>query len=324
MPSKPDQRFVVFVPEPFPEASLRVLDARYEVRQGRAGAAYSEAEMMKCLLDVDAIAITSRDPMTARIIASAPRLRVIAKAGSKPTSSVDMAAAERRGVRVTWTPGANVVSVAEMTLAMMLTVAKRLPEASSHLQAGGWRSHDFLGFELAGKTLGLVGLGAIGLAVASRFQAFGGRVVGFDPRVDTALAATHGIEWMPLQALYRVADIVSLHGELNAKTASMIDAAAFASMKTGAIFINTARGGLVDEDALLRALNEHRLAGAAIDVMREEPPRAGHPLVSHPRVFATPHVAAYTHEAQARECGWSLEDAGRILAGLEPMHSGPS
>ena len=319
-PSQPERRFVIFIPEPFPESALATLDGRFEIRQGRAGEAYSEAELSMVLADVDAIAINSRDPITARVIESAPRLRVIAKAGSKPTSNVDLAAAERRGVRVTWTPGANAVSVAEMALALMLTVVKRLPEVSAHLRAGGWRTYDLLGSELAGKTLGLVGLGAIGREVARRFHAFGGRVAGFDPFVDAAKAAEWGIERVDLPDLYAKADIVSLHCEMNAQTAGMIDAAALAAMKPGAVLVNTARGGLVDERALLHALDAGRLGAAALDVFAEEPVRKGNALLAHPRVFATPHVSAFTREASFRETSWALEDAARVLQGLEPVH----
>lgn len=320
MPSQPDGRFVVFAPEPFPEAAVATLPARFTVRQGRVGRAYDEDELIAALGDVDALAINSRDPITARVIDAAPRLKVIAKAGSKPTSNVDMAAAERRGVRVVWTPGANAVSVAEMALAMMLIVARRLPEGVARLQAGGWRSHDLFGWELAGRTLGLIGLGAIGREVARRFQAFGGKVVGHDPFVDAQAAAQFGVEWLPRDELLACADIVSLHCEMNAKTARMIDARALAAMKPQAVLVNTARGGLVDEEALLQALDSGRLAGAALDVFATEPPPPDHPLLRHPRVFATPHVSAFTHEASLRESGWALEDAARVLDGLAPLH----
>ena len=132
-----NERFVIFVPEPFPEAALAVLDDRFEVRQGRAGGAYSESELERLVSDVDAMAIYSRDRITPRVLESAKRLRVIAKGGSKPTSNVDIAAAERRGVRVIWTPGANAVSVAEMTVALMLTMLRRLPVLTRHLKT--WR-----------------------------------------------------------------------------------------------------------------------------------------------------------------------------------------
>ena len=321
MPSpRPDGRFVVVIPEPVPARAVATLPPQFEVRQGRPGAAYDEAGLAALIRDADAIAINSRDPVTARVIEAAPHLVVIAKAGSKPTSNVDLAAAARRGVRVTWTPGANAVSVAEMALALMLTVAKRLPEVSAHLRSGGWRSYDLLGGELSGKTLGLVGLGAIGREVAHRFRAFGGRVIGYDPHVDAATAGALGIERVELPVLYAGADIVSLHCEMNAATAGMIDAAALALMKPSAVLVNTARGGLVDEPALLAALDAGRLGAAALDVFAHEPLPPGHALARHPRVFATPHVSAFTHEASFRESSWALEDAARVLLGLPPLH----
>lgn len=318
-------RFVIFAPEPFPQAAVATLDAsRFLVRQGRAGAAFSEDELRELVADVDAIAINSRDPVTERVLAAAPRLKVIAKAGSKPTSNVDITAAERRGVRVTWTPGANAVSVAEMTLALMLTMTRRIGEVSAHLRAGGWRNYDMLGGELAGTTLGLVGLGAIGREVSTRFRAFGGRVIGYDPFVDAAAAGSFGVERVELAQVYADADFISLHCEMNEKTAKMIDADALSRMKPSAILINTARGGLVDEDALLQALDAGRIRGAALDVFATEPPLRTHRLISHPRVFATPHVSAFTHEASFRESSWALEDAARVLDGLEPVHLSPS
>ncbi|HEV7577946.1 MAG TPA: hydroxyacid dehydrogenase [Caldimonas sp.] len=321
--SPSERRFVVFIPEPFPEQALEVLGPGFEVRQGRIGKAYTEAELMTLLVDVDAVATNSRDSFTRRVIEGAPRLRVIAKAGSKPSSNVDMAAAERRGVRVTWTPGANAVSVAEMTMAMMLTVVRRLPEASERLRAGGWRSMDLLGNELAGRTLGLVGLGAVGREVARRFQVFGGRVLAFDPYVDRETSLKLGVEGVEnLSDLYRRSHIVSLHCEMNGRTAHMIDAEALACMRPDAVLINTARGGLVDESALLDALEAGRPWAAALDVFENEPTRPEHPLLRHPRVFATPHTAAFTHEASLRESAWALEDAGRVLQGLEPVHLG--
>lgn len=317
---QPDADFVIFAPEPFPQRAVAMLPARFHVRAGRSGPAFSEAELEGLVGDVDALAINSRDPITARVIAAAPRLKVIAKAGSKPTSNVDLAAAERHGVRVTWTPGANAVSVAEMALAMMLTMVKRLPELSERLRAGGWRSYDLLGGELAGKTLGLVGLGAIGREVAQRFRAFGGRVVAYDPFVHAQAASRFGVERMELSQLYACADFVSLHCEMNEHTARMIDARALACMKPGAILVNTARGGLVDEAALLEALDAGALAGAALDVFATEPPAKDSRLLTHPRVLATPHISAFTHEASFRESSWALEDAARVLEGLEPLH----
>jgi D-3-phosphoglycerate dehydrogenase len=254
------------------------------------------------------------------VLEGANRLRVIAKAGSKPTSNVDLAAAERRSVRVIWTPGANAVSVAEMAMALMLNAVKRLPEVAAHLRRGGWRTYGLLGRELAAMTLGLIGLGAIGREVARRYRAFGGPILVYDPYVDLRRSDCPGVRKVDLDVLLREADIISLHCELSAQTARLINSESLAKMKDGAVLVNTARGGLIDEDALLAALNSGGLAGAALDVFAAEPPAADHLLLSHPRVFATPHVSAYTREASARESSWALEDAGRVLLGVEPVH----
>lgn len=319
MPASQPEAFVIFAPEPFPERAIATLGPRFTVRQGRSGQAFSESELAELVGDVDAIAINSRDPVTDRVLAAAPRLKVIAKAGSKPTSNVDLAAAERRGVRVTWTPGANAVSVAEMAIAMMLTVAKRLPEVSARLQEGGWRSYDLLGGELAGKTLGLVGFGAIGREVAQRFTAFGGKVIAFDPFMNAETAKKLGVTVVERRRLFEQSDFVSLHCEMNEHTAKMINVETLKLMKSDAVLVNTARGGLVDEDALLAALDSGSLGGAALDVFATEPPSSGNRLLSHPRVFATPHVSAFTHEASFRESSWALEDAARVLDGLAPL-----
>lgn len=320
MPASQPESFVIFAPEPFPERAIATLDTRFQVRQGRSGQAFTEDELANLVGDVDAIAINSRDPVTDRVLAAAPRLKVIAKAGSKPTSNVDLAAAERRGVRVTWTPGANAVSVAEMAMAMMLAVAKRLPEVTARLQEGGWRSYDLLGGELAGKTLGLVGFGAIGREVAQRFIAFGGSVLAYDPFMDANAAKRLGVFVQELPQLLARSDFVSLHCEMNEHTAKMINEDALKTIKRGAVLVNTARGGLVDEAALLEALDSGNLGGAALDVFAVEPPAPGNRLLSHPRVLATPHVSAFTQEASFRESSWALEDAARVLDGLAPLH----
>jgi len=314
-------RFVVAVPEPFPDAALAVLDDRFEIRQGRPGPRFTEDELIEFIRGADALAVYSRDPVTRRVLEAAPDLRVIAKGGSRPSSNVDIDAAEQRGVRVLWTPGANAVSVAEMTLALILVMLRRFPSLTRRLDAGGWRDFELLGTELAGRTLGLVGFGAVGREVAKRYRAFGGTMLAFDPRMDAQAAAELGVRPCGFDELLRAADIVSLHCEMNPATAGIMGRAALSAMKADALLVNTARGGLVDESALLEALERGALRGAALDVFAVEPPPQPHPLLSHPRVLATPHVAAFTHESIYRESAWALEDAGRVLMGLPPVHS---
>ncbi len=313
-------RFVLFIPEPFPESALRVLDDRFDVRHGRAGAAFSEDELIENLANADGIAIYSRDRLTERVLKNAPRLRVIAKGGSKPTSNVDLSAAERLDIRVIWTPGANAVSVAEMTLALILSAVRRLPELSARLRTGDWRSFEMLCPEVAGLTLGLVGFGAIGREVAKRYRSFGGPLLAYDPAFDQAAADQLGVRPATLDQLFRQADIISLHCEMNATTANLVSRDRLATVKRGALLINTARGGLVDEVAVIEALDSGQLSAACLDVFADEPLRADSPLLRHPRVLATPHISAFTHAAIHRESAWALEDAARVLQGLNPLH----
>ena len=315
------QKGVILIPEPYPERSLRVVPPHYEIRQGNAERAYREDELIGALEGVSALAITSRERITARVIDGAPALRVIGKSGARPTN-VDVEAARRGGIEVVWTPRANVQSVAEMTLALMLLVVKRVPEVVERLRGGGWRSYEILGRELSNMTIGLVGLGNVGLAVARLLRAIGARVVGFDPGVPGEKAAEHGVEWLALEQVLARSEVVSLHCELNESTRAMIGSEAFAAMREGVYLVNTARGPLVDARALLTALANGRVAAAAVDVFETEPVPAGDPLVGHPRIVATPHVAAFTTEAIHRETSQVLEDIVNVLSNRPVVHMG--
>jgi D-3-phosphoglycerate dehydrogenase len=315
------ERWTIFAPEPFPDSALAVLDTRFDVRCGRSGAAFTEDELIAQAAEADALAIYSRDRISERVLAALPKLKVIAKGGARPSSNVDIEAAQRRGVRVLWTPGANAVSVAEMTLALMLSLARNLPALQQRLAQGGWRDFGLLGRELAGMTIGLVGFGAVGREVARRCRAFDLHVLIADPVVDAQEAAALGATRVEFDELLSRSDIVSLHCALTADTAGLIDARALARVKRGAWLINTARGGLVDELALRAALDAGQLAAAALDVFAIEPPAPDGPLCRHPRVLGIPHVAAFTHESIHRESAWALEDAARVLQGLSPLHA---
>ena len=315
------EKGVILIPEPFPERSLRVVPPHYEIRQGNAERRYREDELIDALQDVCALAITSRERITARVIDNAPALRVIGKSGARPTN-VDADAALRRGIELVWSPYANVQSVAEMTLALMLLVVKRIPEVVERLRGGGWRSYEILGRELSSMTVGLVGLGNVGLAVARMLRAIGARVVGFDPGVPREKAAEQGVEWLELAEVFARSEVVSLHCELNEETHAMIGSEAFAAMREGVYLVNTARGPLVDAQALLAALASGRVAAAAVDVFTSEPVPAGDPLVGHPRIVATPHVSAFTTEAIHRETSQVLEDIVNVLSNRPVVHMG--
>ena len=312
---------IILIPEPFPERSLQVVPPHFEIRQGNAQRRHCEDELIDALEGVSALAITSRERITARVIDAAPALRVIGKSGARP-ANVDAEAARRRGIEVVWSPYANVQSVAEMTLALMLLVIKRIPEVVERLRGGGWRSYDILGRELSSMTIGLVGLGNVGLAVARLLRAIGARVVGFDPGVSREKAAERGVEWLELAEVFARSEVVSLHCELNEATRAMIGNEAFAAMRDGVYLVNTARGALVDSRALLGALASGRVAAAAVDVFANEPVPAGDPLVGHPRIVATPHVSAFTTEAIHRETSQVLEDIVNVLSNRPVAHMG--
>src|SRR5512138_194051 len=218
-------------------------------------------------------------------------------------------AAPRRGVLVVNTPGGSSVAVAELALGLLLAVVRHVVEATESLKAGRWEKKRFQGTELDGKTLGVVGIGNVGSALSARARALGMKVVAYDPFIGAEAAARMGARLLPLDALWGEADVVSLHVPLTDQTRGLVDRAVLSRMRRGAVLLNCARGGLVDEEALAEALREGRLAGAAFDVFAEEPPPPDHPLLKLPNVVVTPHLGASTVEAQtsvAREAAQLL------------------
>jgi phosphoglycerate dehydrogenase-like enzyme len=315
-------RFRIFVPEPFPPAACEILADVADIVPGDAARGYGEDALVREVKDADALLITSRDRFTARVIDAAPRLRVIAKAGARPVN-VDHDAARARGIAVTWTPGANSTSVAEHALLLILAVAKRLALMSARLRAGEWRDYGTFGLEVHGKTVGLIGFGSVGATLRGLLRGFDARVLVYDPLVPAAAITQAGAQPATLDEVLAASDVVSLHCELNDATRHLIDERALRRMQPGAMLINTARGAVVDEAALHRALTEGWIAGAGIDVYETEPLPAAHPLASLPNVVATPHTAAFTREAIHRETTWAAEDARALLLGKPPIHFRP-
>jgi len=260
--------------------------------------AQDPAGLRAALAEVDGIVVRSGTQLTAEVLEGPSRLRAIVRAGVG-VDNIDVPAATRRGVVVMNTPGGNTVSTAEHTMAMMLALARNVPKANDSLKSGRWERNQFTGTQLEGKTLGVIGLGRVGLAVAKRAQGLGMIVVGFDPFLAIEKAQELGIESVRrLDDLWGRCDILTLHTPLTAETRHLIGAAELAQMKPSVRIINCARGGLIDERALVEALDAGKVAGAAIDVFDPEPPPAGHPLVGHPLVVVTPHLGASTEEAQ--------------------------
>jgi phosphoglycerate dehydrogenase-like enzyme len=264
--------------------------------------------------------IAGLDEIDANALEGADKLRVIARYGVG-VDGVDLAAAAARSIVVTNTPLANALSVAELTIGLILSLARSIPELIGETRAGRWPRNT--GVTLSGKTVGLIGLGAIGKYVATRLRAFDCTVLAYDPAADTAFAAEHGVELAPLEEVVRRADFLSLHLPLLPTTIGMVDAAFLAEMKRGSFLINTARGELIEEAALLAALESGHLSGAALDAFSQEPPRADDPLLKLPQLLVTPHAGAHTDGA-VDSMGWgALHDCLAVLRGEPPQFPVP-
>jgi D-3-phosphoglycerate dehydrogenase len=272
-------------------APLREFDWIVDTRTGRTPEA-----LRSDLADADALIVRSATRVTRALIDAAPRLRVIARAGTG-VDNVDVAAASTRGIVVMNAPGANSVSVAEHTMALMLALARWVPAADASMKRGEWEKSRFTGGELRGKTLGLLGLGRVGQEVAVRAHAFSMDVIAHDPFIAAAVAADLGVTLVPLDEVFARSDYLSLHLPSVPATRHLVNGERLARCKPGLRLINTARGDLVDEAALTAAVESGRVAGVALDVFDTEPPRDSS-LVSRPEVIATPHIAASTREAQ--------------------------
>jgi D-3-phosphoglycerate dehydrogenase len=264
----------------------------------------AKGEVQTTLADAHALIVRSATRVTDELLESAPNLRVVGRAGVG-VDNIDVEAATRRGVLVMNTPGGNAVSVAEHTLALLLALARSVPQLSAAIRAGRWEKSSVAGVEVRGKMLGLVGLGRVGGEVARRARALEMQVIAHDPYISPKVARDAGAELVSLDELLRRSDFISLHVALSPATQNMINAATIAQMKRDARIINTARGELVDEAALADALRSGRIAGAALDVFAAEPPKDS-PLTALPNVIATPHVAGSTAEAQ--------EEVGTLIA----------
>ena len=274
----------------------------------------TEEELIDLLRGIDG-AIVSTDPFTARVIQAADRLRVISRTGVG-YDAVDVPAATKRGVIVTTTPGVNRHAVADWALALILCCARKVPENLAEVRRGEWTRHE--GMDLAEKTLGVVGLGTIGKEVAKRAKAFGMRLLAFDLVQDLPFAAEQGIAYVPLEDLLRQSDFVSIHCFLNAATRHLINAERLLLMKPTAFLINTARGGIVDTEALYRALHAKRIAGAGLDVFEGEPLRADSPLRTLENVYLSPHTAGSTADARRLSGTAAAENLIRALRGERP------
>jgi len=303
-------KHVVLVSDRIAEAGLTLLTARPELEV--VSAVGDAAALRRELPRADALLVRSDTRVTADLIAAGPRLRLIARAGMG-VDNIDLAAATRRGIVVLNTPGANTVSAAEHTFALLLALVRKVPWAAQSMRSGAWDRTALGGSELHGKLLGIVGLGRIGLHVAGIARGFGMRLVAHDPYVPAARGRELGVALVALDELLARADVVTLHLPLVDGTRHLLDARRLSFMKPTAMVINTARGGLIDEAALLCALERGAIAGAALDVFDQEPLPAESPLRRSERLVLTPHLAASTGEAQERV---ALEICGAVRDAL--------
>ena len=275
--------------------------------------------LRQALADCDALIVRSGTQVTGAVLEGANRLKVIGRAGAG-VDNIDVPAASRRGILVMNTPGGNTISACELTMALMLAVARRIPQASARVRAGDWPRKGLMGTELRGKRLGIIGLGRIGSEVARRALAFGMTVVGFDPYVTEERAKRLEVKLVSLDELLATSDVVTLHTPKSQETERILDAAALAKMKHGVILINCARGGLIDEAALAEALKSGQVAGCGLDVFDTEPPKAS-PLLAFDQVVATPHLGATTREAQTNVAIEIAHQVVEVLRGKPPRNA---
>jgi D-3-phosphoglycerate dehydrogenase len=305
----------VVIAEQFAELGLAVLREHGIDIDSQVGG--TRAELVHALADADGLIVRSETKVDRALLAAGPKLTVVARAGVG-VDAIDVDAATDAGIIVLNTPGANTIAATEQTFALMLSLVRRTPAAVQSLREGRWDRKPFIGTELFGKTLGIVGLGRIGGNVALRARAFGMNVITYDPYISAARADAFDAKLVDLETLLRSADIVTLHVPLNNQTLGMIDAARMALLQPHAMVVNCARGGVIVERDLLAALDAGVLAGAAIDVVAQEPPPpdgTGAQLHRHPKVFATPHLGGSTHEALERIATELAHDVARVLLG---------
>ena len=281
-------------------------EAGWDIVTPAAGTLTSE------LANADGLIVRSATKVTGELLESAPKLRVVGRAGVG-VDNIDVEAATHRGILVMNTPGGNAVSVAEHTFALMLAMARSVPQSNASIHAGRWEKSGASGTELRSKTLGLVGLGRVGTEVARRARALEMKILAHDPYVTAAAAREVDVELVPLDELLQRSDVISLHMSLSPSTENMFNAKTFAKMKRGARLVNCARGELIDESALAEALKSGQLAAAAVDTFAQEPPKNS-PLIGLANLIATPHIAGSTAEAQ-EEVGTAVAQQVRDYLG---------
>ncbi len=272
-------------------------------------------KLLAMIGDFRALIVRNQTQVTRELLAAATKLEIVGRAGVG-LDNVDVAAANQQGIVVAFTPEQNTNSVAELAIGLMLGLARMIPAGDADTKAGGWKRQKFTGIEIQGKTLGLIGLGRIGASTAAKARALGMDIIAFDPFVDSESLKAMDLRarMLTLDEVLGQSDFVSCHLPATAETARLFNYDKFCLMKPGAFFINTSRGEVVDEDGLLQALQEQKLAGAALDVRAKEPP-APSPLAEMENVILMPHIGAFTHEGQRRVVSAVCRDVMAVLQG---------
>ena len=288
--------FQVLVPDNVHQKAIDILLQEPRIQVSAPGKMERDA-LLHAIADAQAIIIRSGVTADAELIAAATQLKAIARAGVG-VDNVDLDAATQRGIVVMNTPGGNTISTAEHTLGLMIALSRHIPQGHQSLAEGRWDRKAFTGVELKGKTLGIIGLGRIGQAIAKRAQAFEMQIIAHDPFLPLQVAAEIDVPLLDLAEVYARSDYLSLHALVTDETRGMINASSIAMMKDGIRIINAARGALINSADLAAALNTGKVAGAALDVYEVEPPPADHPLIGLANVIHTPHLAASTSDAQ--------------------------
>ena len=271
----------------------------------------SAEDLLKEIPAYDGLIVRGRTKVTASVMDAASKLKVIGRAGVG-VDNIDLEAAKKHNITVVNAPVSTTLAVAELAFGLMLALAREIPRADAGMKQGKWLKKELEGVELNGKTLGVIGFGRIGAEVGKRATAFGMSVVAYDPLIEADEIKRRGAEPLPLDELYGCADFITLHLPLSVQTRDMVGTLAFSQMKAGVRIVSAARGGIINESALVDALNSGKVAGAALDVFGTEPPGVTE-TVSHPRLIGTPHVGAQTVEAQTRA---SEDIAAEVLSAL--------
>jgi len=286
----------ILVPDNLDKAGLNILSAAPETTV-QAAPKMSRDEVIAAIPNADALIIRSATRVDGAMLDAAPKLKLVGRAGVG-VDNVDLKAATERGVIVMNAPDGNTIATAELALALMLSVARFIPAAHASLKGGEWDRKSFTGTELRNKTLGVIGFGRVGRAVAKRAQAFDMTVIAYDPFISVEAGKALSVEMVALDTLFARADYITLHAQLTEDNQRLVNAQSLAKMKKGVRIINAARGALIDEAALAEAIKSGHVAGAGIDVYPEEPPEPGNPLIGLKGVVHTPHLGASTVEAQ--------------------------